>query len=661
MKENKPLKIIKDNNKDINAQDQQILTLLHSKINKKNINIPNDESIKLLLQNEDVKNLIKYTLNKHSEIERDIEIRKKINFYYVNNKKIDEYIKLRNIQNEKKKKLEELQKKLKTIKNQRNNYISKNEELINEINAENKKDKLSRIKLKILNNSSSSLIMDIQNAYKKYSYLNGYKYSHLYQKKKIGEAIENESEEKENENENLQNDNFNKITNNNKIDNNNIIKDEKENNNINDDNNKKEEQVSFINISNDISNINDSKINQIINLPKLTEEEIMKYTKYSQKLFFEKTINELKSIKTSMSSSSKEKEKNEEQKNKSIISITSTNSNNNKLQKSKEIIAVENKAKQKIKNKDEEQNYINFFSEISQNFKKDIQNEEFNVSKNYTNKMLEEKNDITYNHTLDELKNIQKENKNKINAQIWQKIVDITKVKLIKDINDKYLNIKDKNNINNLNSADSNLNIVKIKEVVIPKCVIEKNPQDTLNFYRNVINTYKKYKLRTDNFTNKRLFPSLLQLDEKYTDFMTCLINEYDYFVKLNFENMKDDSNSYSLKKFKYNINLLRKNGIKSKYDLFGFYISNIYMKNIILENDKIMKEFNKGKAIEIYLKTIKKNDDIKKSIGKYIKNTSFNEDLNLYYDKNELSVIHEYIKEFLNIKFIEYLSPFNP
>ena len=661
MKENKPLKIIKDNNKDINAQDQQILTLLHSKINKKNINIPNDESIKLLLQNEDVKNLIKYTLNKHSEIERDIEIRKKINFYYVNNKKIDEYIKLRNIQNEKKKKLEELQKKLKTIKNQRNNYISKNEELINEINAENKKDKLSRIKLKILNNSSSSLIMDIQNAYKKYSYLNGYKYSHLYQKKKIGEAIENESEEKENENENIQNDNFNKVTNNNNIDNNNIIKDEKENNNVIDDNNKKEEQVSFINISNDISNINDSKINQIINLPKLTEEEIMKYTKYSQKLFFEKTINELKSIKTSMSSSSKEKEKNEEQKNKSIISITSTNFNNNKLQKSKEIIAVENKAKQKIKNKDEEQNYINFFSEISQNFKKDIQNEEFNVSKNYTNKMLEEKNDITYSHTLDELKNIQKENKNKINAQIWQKIVDITKVKLIKDINDKYLNIKDKNNLNNLNNADSNLNIVKIKEVVIPKCVIEKNPQDTLNFYRNVINTYKKYKLRTDNFTNKRLFPSLLQLDEKYTDFMTCLINEYDYFVKLNFENMKDDSNSYSLKKFKYNINLLRKNGIKSKYDLFGFYISNIYMKNIIFENDKIMKEFNKGKAIEIYLKTIKKNDDIKKSIGKYIKNTSFNEDLNLYYDKNELSVIHEYIKEFLNIKFIEYLRPFNP
>ena len=182
-----------------------------------------------------------------------------------------------------------------------------------------------------------------------------------------------------------------------------------------------------------------------------------------------------------------------------------------------------------------------------------------------------------------------------------------------------------------------------------------------MNFYRNVINTYKKYKLRTDNFTNKRLFPSLLQLDEKYTDFMTCLINEYDYFVKLNFENMKDDSNSYSLKKFKYNINLLRKNGIKSKYDLFGFYISNIYMKNIIFENDKIMKEFNKGKAIEIYLKTIKKNDDIKKNIGKYIRNTSFNEDLNLYYDKNELNVIHEYIKEFLNIKFIEYLSPFNP
>ena len=631
-----------------NSQDEQLLSLLHNLLDKKHINMPSDESIKILLQNDDIKNLIKYTLNKNCEIKKEIEMRKKINFYYVNNKKIDEYIKLRCIQNEKKQKLLDLKNKLKNIKEQRNNYISKNEEIIKEINNENKKDKLSRIKLKILNNTSSSLIMDIKNEYKKYSYLNGYKYSHLYQKKNIGAVIENENEEDENEKE--QHENYDKIINNN-IEHISEIKEEEKQKEINNQiDNKNEEQVSFITMSNDISNINDSKINQIINLPKLNEEEIMKYTKYSQNLFFEKIINELKLIKNTLSPKEENiKKKNEEQK--SFISITSTNSNNNKLQKSKEVIAVENKAKQKIKNKDEEQHYKEFFTDIITNFKNDIQKEEFNVSKNYTNIIIEQKNDITFNQTINELKDIQKDNKNKITMDVWQKIVDISKIRLIKDINDQYLNNK-----------NNNSNLVKIKEIIIPKCIIEKNPQDTLNFYRNVINTYKKYKIRTNNFINKRLFPCLLQLEEKYTDFMTTLINEYDYFIKLNFENMKEDNdNAYSLKKFRYDLNLLKKNGIKCKYDLFGFYISNIYMKNIILQNEEIMNDFNKGKAFDFYLNVIKKYEDTRKNVGKYIKNNNFNEDLNLYYDKEELNLIHQYMKEFLNIDYIKNLNPFNP
>ena len=640
MKENIPLNKNINQIKNLNNPDDQLLLLINEKLGKKANNLPNDENIKLILQNDDIKNLIKYTLNKHNEIQQDIEIRKKINFYYVNNKKIDDYIKLKIIQKEKKEKLEKLNNKLKNIKNQRKNYIEKNEELIKEINEENKKDKLARVKLKILGNSRSTLILDIQNEYKKYSYLNGYKYSHLYPKKNIGSIIENENDEKEEEN--LPKENFN-IINNDNMENKNIINEGKEED-------KKEEQISFINASNDISNINDSKINQIINLPKLTEEEINKYTKYSQKLFFDKTINELKMIKDSMSAK-EEKPKNKREEQISLISITSMNSNNDKLQKSKEIIAVENKAKQKIKNKNEEQNYKEFFSEISTKFKNDIQKEEFNISKNYADKTKEENNDITYNQALDELKINQKENKRIINTEIWQKIVDISKVRLIKDINNKYLKAENKN-----------LNSEKIKEIIIPKCIIEKNPQDTLNFYRNVINTYKKYKQRTNNFINKRLLPGLLLLDEKYTDFITTLINEYDYFVKLNFENMKEDNdNIYSLKKFKYDLNLLKKNGIKSKYDLFGLYISNIFMKDIILENDKIMNEFKKGKTLEIYLENIKKNNDIKKSIAKYIKGNVFNEDLNLYFNKNELNLIHQYLKEFLNIDYIKNLNPFNP
>ena len=640
MKENIPLNKNINQIKNLNNPDDQLLLLINEKLGQKVNNLPNDENIKLILQNDDIKNLIKYTLNKHNEIQQDIEIRKKINFYYVNNKKIDDYIKLKIIQKEKKEKLEKLNNKLKNIKSQRKNYIEKNEELIKEINEENKKDKLARVKLKILGNSRSTLILDIQNEYKKYSYLNGYKYSHLYPKKNIGSIIENENDEKEEEN--LPKENFN-IINNDNMENKNIINEGKEED-------KKEEQISFINASNDISNINDSKINQIINLPKLTEEEINKYTKYSQKLFFDKTINELKMIKDSMSAK-EEKPKNKREEQISLISITSMNSNNDKLQKSKEIIAVENKAKQKIKNKNEEQNYKEFFSEISTKFKNDIQKEEFNISKNYADKTKEQNNDITYNQALDELKINQKENKRIINTEIWQKIVDISKVRLIKDINNKYLKAENKN-----------LNSEKIKEIIIPKCIIEKNPQDTLNFYRNVINTYKKYKQRTNNFINKRLLPGLLLLDEKYTDFITTLINEYDYFVKLTFENMKEDNdNIYSLKKFKYDLNLLKKNGIKSKYDLFGLYISNIFMKDIILENDKIMNEFKKGKTLEIYLENIKKNNDIKKSIAKYIKGNVFNEDLNLYFNKNELNLIHQYLKEFLNIDYIKNLNPFNP
>ena len=92
MKENIPLNKNVNQIKNLNNPDEQLLLLINEKLGKKTNNLPNDENIKLILQNDDIKNLIKYTLNKHNEIQQDIEIRKKINFYYVNNKKIDDYI-----------------------------------------------------------------------------------------------------------------------------------------------------------------------------------------------------------------------------------------------------------------------------------------------------------------------------------------------------------------------------------------------------------------------------------------------------------------------------------------------------------------------------------------------------------------------------------------
>ena len=333
----------------------------------------------------------------------------------------------------------------------------------------------------------------------------------------------------------------------------------------------------------------------------------------------------------------------------SMISESSKSKMDNKLQKPKEIIAVENKIKQRIKQEDEVQLQKAFFSEISEKFKNDIQIEELNVSKNYKNKIIEENDDITYKQALEEINILQKKNSDKINNNIFQKIIDITKVKLIIDINDKFIKNK-------------NLKNEKINEIIIPKCIIEKNPQDTLNFYKNVINTYKKYKQRTNNFITKRLFPSLLLLDEKYTDFLTTLINEYDYFSKLNFTNMKTEGdNVYSLKKFKYDENLLKKNGIRNKYDLFGFYLSNIFLKKIILDNDTVVNLLNNSKALKNFFEINKKNGDIIKNISNFIKNAQFNEDLNLNFNKEELSLIYDYIKEFLNIDYIQLLNPFIP
>ena len=618
------------------TQEEQILILLHNKLDNKYINIPNDENIKLLLQNDYIKNMILFTLNKHSELEKDLKIRKKISFYYINNQKIDEYIKKKSIKSEKEKKILELKNKLNNIIEQRSKYKIENNKILKEINDDNKKDKLARIKLKILNNISSTYIADLQKEYKKYSYINGYKYSHLYPQKKIGSVIENENDIDKEDIEKKED--FDKIINN----------EEDINDNVDSKNNKNEEQVTFI--SNEMSSsLNDSKINQIINLPKLSDEEVIKYTKYTQKLFFEKVISDLKNIKKSLSLEDKnETNKNSEKEVISMISDTD-NSKDNKLQKSKDIIAVENKIKQKLKNKDENLMIKSFFNEISEKFRNDIQLEELNVSKKYKNKLLEDNNDITYKQAIEEMNNIHKENNNKINTKIIQKIIDISKVKLIMDINDKIM-------------KEKKIKKEKIDETIIPKCIIEKNPQDQLNFYRNVINTYKKYKLRTNNFINKRLFPNLLLLDEKYTDFLTTFINEYDYFTKLNFEKMKPDNDMiYSLKKFRYDSNLLKKNGINNKYDLFGLYIGNIFLKLKKSLIDYKVNSLNNSKAIKNFFEINNKSCDIIKKIKSFIKNAKFNEDFNLYFNEDELNLIREYMNEFFNIDYIKFLNQFEP
>ena len=120
-----------------------------------------------------------------------------------------------------------------------------------------------------------------------------------------------------------------------------------------------------------------------------------------------------------------------------------------------------------------------------------------------------------------------------------------------------------------------------------------------------------------------------------------------------------EGDNIYSLRKFKYDANLLKKNGINNKYDLFGFYISSFFLKKIIFDNENIINQINNDNTLKKFEETNKKSSDIVKTISNFIKNIKFNEDLNLNFNKEELSLVYDYMKEFLNIDYIKLLNPF--
>ena len=84
-------------------------------------------------------------------------------------------------------------------------------------------------------------------------------------------------------------------------------------------------------------------------------------------------------------------------------------------------------------------------------------------------------------------------------------------------------------------------------------------------------------------------------------------------------------------------------------------------MKKIIFENENIVNELDNNKALKIFYEINNKNVDIIKTISNFIKKAKFNEDLNLCFNKEELSLIYDYMKEFLNIDYIKLLNPFDP
>ena len=69
----------------------------------------------------------------------------------------------------------------------------------------------------------------------------------------------------------------------------------------------------------------------------------------------------------------------------------------------------------------------------------------------------------------------------------------------------------------------------------------------------------------------------------------------------------------------------------------------------------------NNRKKKKNFFEINNKSCDIIKKMKSFIKNAKFNEDFNLYFNKDELNLIREYMNEFFNIDYIKFLNPIEP
>lgn len=551
--------------------------------------LPSKQNISLLLNNPEVKKVFQFCVEKFEQYQTKKKIKEKIHFYKLYQDKIS----LLYEQNKKKetllKILEEKKELLNKIKQQKKELSESSTNMLHVINDNQKEELLSDIKNKIISIATTPM-NNLLNSFDKFQFIENFKYDHCYfGKNKHNEPISEKENEKGNFNiMNYINEAASHIS---------LIN-----------------QSSLLQQSNMTNTSNNTNNNQLVPLPKLSPEDIVKYTQLTQEDFFDQ-INQILKQLTLITEDKKD--------NALTLSLSSVQSKNT---------SVIDKEKQEENKK--------IFKKIIQNFTEELQKEEKEISALFNK-----------NKKIDLISEISKENAQLIKAyhispKIVQIINDIVRKKLAKDIVNEYHKFED-----------------SIEEFSLPKCFIDKDTNDKIMFYHNVMRTYKRFVLRTDNFINKRLFPLGLMLEEKYTDFINTIQTEFDYFIKLQLKHLKQNQdntnlqqNKYSLSKFKYDKLILSSLNISSKYDIFSLFFKYYY------QLDKIEKQREKNK-IETdsiytnsdYLSYIQIFENCIPQIEKFLNNFNFNQEYKLFPNDNLVKETQLLFDEYKNINHIIY------
>ena len=550
--------------------------------------LPSKQNVSLLLANKDISKVLLFCKEHIEKYMKNKAIKDKLKFYQMYQDKIANLYSL----SEKKKKLAELFKakkeKLLQLKRDKEILSSKNDCILQVIHKKQNDELLSDIKCKIITIATNP-ITELFNSIDKYPFIENFKYDHCYfGKNNHNNAIKAHENDKP----------FN----------------------INEYINEASSHISLINQSSllqqsSISNTSKTQNSQLVPLPKMTTEEIEKYTQFTQDEYLDEVTKMLYTL--SLAKESKDK-------NALSLSLSSIKSNN--TTKNNEILN-ENKS---------------IFTSIINRFNEEIQKEEKDLSVSYN----ENKKNCFYSE-------IEEENNKLIKVyhipqEVIKTINDIVRKKLAKDIMNEYVKFED-----------------NIEEFILPKCFIENNTSEKISFYQNVLITYRKFLSRTDNFIIKRLFPLGILLEEKYTDFINSIQTEIDYFVKLNLNSLKKNqlysiqdyyNNKFSLKKYKYDKNILSAFNIHCKYDLISLYFKT---KDKETQNEKNNDEIKSITDI-IYSKTsfvkdMKSSNDSMKDIDDFIKEYNFEQEYKLFPHYESTQIAKDLLDLFYNVDHILY------
>ena len=532
-------------------------------LDNKGIVIPSKQDLNLLLENNDMKKIFQFFIEEYENNLTNKIIKKKVNFYSLNQKDIEKYFNSIEKNISLKNQIEEKKKRLLELKNKRNKISNKNKEELNVLKKYKKKELLSDIKNKIISLAINPIETLKKNLEKNFQ-IENYKYNHCY--------FSNNNPEKNLDNES-----------------------EKENFNIIEYLNQVSSQISIFDESTFLNQTSQSKLenknNQIIQLPKLKKEEIEKYTKLNQNTFFSEIF-------------------------KILNQIENISPNNN--------LVISNSTIQNLKEIEED---MKILSEIKKNYLEEIQNEEKNISNEYNNltknnlysDIENENNELIKLYKID--KNVYKKiceitlekvykdllKRNISNQQIIDQyilpncIVDPeTNQKIIYYRNCIYTYNKFKNRTNNF----------LVKRLLPLNVLIEEKYTDFINTISTEFDYFKKlkYDIFKNNDGNKyslKLFKYNEEILQKYQ-----IYSKFDLFTlysKFLFKKKEINENNQKIKEYTdmiYNNKSFQKYSKNGNYLLNGmkiFFGNQNFNEEYRLNNDedylsiiqKLIEEFN--------------------------------------------------------------------